>query len=294
MARTRDLWQNPAWRGHGKRWLAVWAGPGSREQTKAFAKKSDADRHGTAMTADQLRGDTLTRGAMLARDYGELKFLPSAVHLRPNSASTYTSHLRTHWWPLLGDRQIRSLSRSDMKAAVAALAAGLAPSTVETVFAVMRAMMAAAVDDGVIPVNPCSRVPLPRVEPREAEPLPAAAVLALADALPGRYRVSVPLAAGAGLRFGEATGLTVPRVDFLRRRILVVEQAQNAAFLRQRLDRRAPQPEGDPVPARSRDDRRDDGHLRAPVPRLRGPGRSAADDALAGALAEQERNRSAQ
>jgi hypothetical protein len=88
---------------------------------------------------------------MLARDYGELKFLPSAVHLRPNSASTYTSHLRTHWWPLLGDRQIRSLSRSDMKAAVAALAAGLAPSTVETVFAVMRAMMAAAVDDGVIP-----------------------------------------------------------------------------------------------------------------------------------------------
>ena len=216
------------------------------------------------------------------------------MHLRPNSASTYTSHLRTHWWPLLGDRQIRSLSRSDMKAAVAALAAGLAPSTVETVFAVMRAMMAAAVDDGVIPVNPCSRVPLPRVEPREAEPLPAAAVLALADALPGRYRVSVPLAAGAGLRFGEATGLTVPRVDFLRRRILVVEQAQNAAFLRQRLDRREPQPEGDPVPARSRDDRRDDGHLRAPVPRLRGPGRGAADDALAGALAEQERNRSAQ
>lgn len=56
MARTRDLWQNPARRGHGKRWLAVWAGPGSREQTKAFAKKSDADRHGTAMTADQLRG----------------------------------------------------------------------------------------------------------------------------------------------------------------------------------------------------------------------------------------------
>jgi integrase len=127
-----------------------------------------------------------------------------------------------------------------MKSAVAALAAVLAPSTVETVFAVMRAMMSAAVDDGVIPVNPCYRVPLPRVQPREVEPLPAAAVLALADALPRRYRACVPLAAGAGLRFGEATGLTVPRVNFLQRRILVVEQAQNGALapLKTRASRR--------------------------------------------------------
>ena len=242
MARCRDLWKSPPRRGHGKRWLAVWTAPDGREQTKAFAKRADADRHGAAMEADQLRGVYVDprRGVMLARDYGELKFLPSLVHLRPNSASTYTSHLRTHWWPLLGDRQIRSLSRSDMKAAVAALAGSLAPSTVETVFAVVRAMIAAAVDDGVIPVNPCSRVPLPRVEPREVEPLPAAAVLALADALPCRYRVAVPLAAGAGLRFGEATGLTAPRVDFLRRRILVVEQAQNGALapLKTRASRR--------------------------------------------------------
>lgn len=151
-----------------------------------------------------------------------------------------TANLRTHWWPLVGDRRIRSLSRSDMKSAVAALAAVLAPSTVETVFAVMRAMMSAAVDDGVIPVNPCYRVPLPRVQPREVEPLPAAAVLALADALPRRYRACVPLAAGAGLRFGEATGLTVPRVNFLQRRILVVEQAQNGALapLKTRASRR--------------------------------------------------------
>src|SRR6516164_1518204 len=100
---------------------------------QGFRQESDADRHGAATEADKLRGVYVDprRGVMLARDYGELKFLPSLVHLRPNSASTYTSHLRTHWWPLLGDRQIRSLSRSDMKAAVAALAGSLAPSTVE-------------------------------------------------------------------------------------------------------------------------------------------------------------------
>jgi integrase len=70
--------------------------------------------------------------------------------------------------------------------------------------------------------------------------LPAAAVLALAGALPARYRVAVPLAAGAGLRFGEATGLTVPRVNFLQRRIQVIEQAQNGALapLKTRASRR--------------------------------------------------------
>lgn len=229
MARTRDLWKDPARRGRGRRWLAVWTGPDGHEHGKAFARKAEADRHGTAMEADQLRGVYIDprRGTVLARDYGEAKFLPSLVHLRPNSAATYASHLRTHWWPLVGDRQIRSLSKSDMKAAVAALSARLAPSTTETVFAVMRAMMAAAVEDGVIPLNPCSRVKLPEVHPREIEPLPAAAVIALRDALPGRYRISVPLAAGAGLRFGEATGLTVPRVSFLQRRIQVLEQMQN-------------------------------------------------------------------
>jgi integrase len=247
MARVKDLWLTKTRRrtakyGHGKRWLAIWAGQDGTEHSKAFDRKSDAERYGAAMDADQLRGVYVDprRGTMLARDYGEQKFLPSLVHLRPNSAATYGSALRTHWWPMLGDRQMRSLSRSDMKAAVAALSGTLAPASVELVFAVMRTMMTAAVDDGVIPVNPCSRVPLPRVQPREVEPLPAAAVLALADALPARYRVAVPLGAGAGLRFGEAAGLTVPRVNFLQRRILVVEQAQRdgLAPLKTRASRR--------------------------------------------------------
>jgi integrase len=248
MGRVKDLWLTTSRRrtakyGRGKRWLAVWSGQDGSERSRAFDRKIDAERYAAAMEADQLRGVYVDprRGAMLARDYGENKFLPSLVHLRPNSAATYASALRAHWWPLVGDRQMRSLSRSDMKSAVAALASTMAPSSVKTVFGVMRAMMAAAVDDGVIPVSPCSRVPLPRVQPREVEPLPAAAVLALADALPGRYRVAVVLGAGAGLRLGEAAGLTVPRVNFLQRRIMVVEQAQNGelAPLKTRASRRA-------------------------------------------------------
>jgi integrase len=91
-----------------------------------------------------------------------------------------------------------------------------------------RVAAAPPVDDGLIAANPCSRVPLPRVEARVVEPLPASAVVALAEAMPPRYAVTVRIAAGAGLREGEALGLTTARVDFLRRRIHIEEQLQGS------------------------------------------------------------------
>lgn len=39
---------------------------------------------------------------------------------------------------------------------------------------------------------------------------------ALTDAMPGRYRALITLAAGTGLRQGEAFGLGPDRVEFLR------------------------------------------------------------------------------
>ncbi len=233
MARVRDLWfsadRRPTARhGHGKRWLAVWIGPDGAARTKAYDRKVDAERFAAAMEADKLRGTYVDprRGAIRIRDFAEDKYLPSLIHLRPNSVGTYTSHLRTHVYPLLGDYRIGALGKSDVKSFVAAKAGELAPSTVETVVAILRSMLTAAVEDGVIPVNPCSRVGLPQVAPRVLQPLEPAQVLALQASLPERYRVAVSLGAGAGLRFGEATGLTTPRVQCKARRIQVLERAQ--------------------------------------------------------------------
>lgn len=49
-------------------------------------------------------------------------------------------------------------------------------------------------------------------------------VEALVEAMPARYRAMVVLAAGTGLRQGEAFGLTLDRVDFLRRQLKVDRQ----------------------------------------------------------------------
>ena len=131
MARVKDLWltsgrSRTAETAGASGWLAVWSGQDGAEQSKAFDRKIDADRYGAAMEADQLRGVYVDprRGAELVRDYGETKFLPSMVHLRPNSAGTYASHLRTHAWPLLGGRRIGSLTKSDMKSFVSARSVG--------------------------------------------------------------------------------------------------------------------------------------------------------------------------
>lgn len=236
MARTRDLWKNPGRRGKGKRYLAIWAGPDGRERTRAFTRKGEADRYGAAMETDALRGIGIDprRGAMTVREYAETKWLPAQHHHARNTGTVYRAHLGNQIYPLIGDRRIGSVTRTDIKSLVAGMRSQsgepLAPGTVRTAFAVVRAMFASAVDDGLIAVNPCTRVPLPKVRKPKVEPVPAASVLALMEAMPPRFRVAVALGAGAGLREGEALGLTVPRADFLRRRLLIRQQAQHGAL----------------------------------------------------------------
>ncbi len=242
MPRVRDLWfdknrnksaRHPDRGGNvkAKRWLALWIGPDGREDSKAFARQSDANRYATSMEADALRGIRYAdprRGAVTVRDFGENSYLPSLLHLRPNSASTYSSHLRTHIYPAFGERRIGTVRRSDVQSFITAISAKLAPTTTETVYAVLRSLMQAAVDNDpqIIPASPCTRIRLPKVERHVVEPLSASAVTALHEAITPRYRVMVMLGAGLGLREGEGFGLTVPRVDFLRRRVQVAEQAQ--------------------------------------------------------------------
>lgn len=218
--------------GQGKRWLARWRDEQGRQRKKSFDRKRDADQHISQVEVDLAAGTYVDprAGNVTLQEYGEQKWLPTQVHLRTNTVAQYKTHLNNYVYPALGTRKMGSLRRSDIKAFVASISPKLAPATVKTVYAIVRALMSAAVDDGVIAINPCSKVPLPRVEARVIEPMLAASVLTLADNITQRYRIAVLLGAGAGLREGEALGITVPRVDFLRRRVFVEEQLQNRAL----------------------------------------------------------------
>ncbi len=82
----------------------------------------------------------------------------------------------------------------------------------------------AAVLDRKVMSSPCVGTKLPKIEPQQVVPLTTAAVHALTDALPARYKALAVVAAGTGLRQGEAFGLTVDRVDFFRRTLTVDRQ----------------------------------------------------------------------
>jgi integrase len=219
--------------GRGKRWQVRYRDADGKQRKENFDRRPAADARAKLVGADLIKGVHLDpkAGRISVRRYADERWLPSQVHLRSNSADLYRSHLRTHILPLLGDRQLGALRRTDMKAVVAALAAKLAPSTVATVYAVLRAMMAAAVDDGLIPGNPCARVPLPRIEPRVLIPLTAEQVSAIAAHITPRYEIAVWLGAGAGMREGEIFGLLASRVHFLQRRVSIEEQGQGGKLV---------------------------------------------------------------
>jgi integrase len=100
----------------------------------------------------------------------------------------------------------------------------LAASTVGTIHGVVAGIFRAAVRDRKITANPCEGTRLPKATKPRVEPLPVETVRGLETAMPGRYRALVTLAAGTGMRQGECLGLTVDRVDFLRRTLTVDRQ----------------------------------------------------------------------
>ncbi|HET7406914.1 MAG TPA: site-specific integrase [Mycobacteriales bacterium] len=207
-------------------WRARYKDPSGKERARHFDRKSDAQRWLDEMTTGLVTGAYVDprAGRVLLRDYAELRWLTAQVHLRPNTQDLYRMHLKNHVLPAFGGRPLGSLRRPDMKAFVAHLATKLAPATVHTVYGVLRSILQSAVDDELIPANPCSRVPLPRIDPRVVEPLPSDSVLTLMQSITPRYSIAVLLGAAAGLREGEALGLLIGRIDFLRRRIHVEQQ----------------------------------------------------------------------
>ncbi len=106
----------------------------------------------------------------------------------------------------------------------------LAPGTIRTRVNNLRSMLRAAVRDRIIALDPGDGVTLPRDRRREAAMvLPTAAQVSavMTGANPG-FQAFVAMAAFAGLRLGEAAGLQVAEINFLRRSLDVRRQVQRA------------------------------------------------------------------
>jgi integrase len=94
----------------------------------------------------------------------------------------------------------------------------------QAVFA-LRQCLDAAIADNRLAINPAISVPLPSEPLKPPRFLSQSQVEQLVDAMPDKYKAMVLVGAYAGLRWGEAAGLTRASIDVLRSRITVASTA---------------------------------------------------------------------
>lgn len=202
--------------------------PGGPQKVRHFARKGDAERFLDAIRGDLARGVYVdpAGGRMLFQAYAE-QWRSIQVHRTTTTAQVET-YLRLHAYPALGGRQLGAIRRSDVQSWVKDLTRVLAPGSVELVYRWVSTIFKAAVGDRLIASSPCTGITLPKRNDGDVVPLTVHEVEALVAAVPDRYQALIVFAAGMGLRQGECFGLTVDRVDFLRRLVRVDRQLISA------------------------------------------------------------------
>lgn len=214
--------------GKGLRWDVRYRDPAGTQRHQGFAKKSDADRFKSTVEADKLRGTfvDISLGRITLREYAD-GWLEAQI-FDPSTREATAHRLAKHVLPHLGDHQLAGIRPSHVQAWVRGLQQDLAPRYVRVIAANLSAVMSAAVDDERIGKNPCraASIRLPKLDERKVVPWTGAQVQAVHGGLPDRYRVLAAVAAGCGLRQGEAFGLAVSDVDFLRGVIRVERQVK--------------------------------------------------------------------
>jgi integrase len=223
--------------GAGRRWRVRYLDPAGRERGRTFERRGDADAFRDSTAADVRRGHYTdpSSGKETLRTFAE-----SWLAARKWEASTAESvevRLRKHILPVLGGHTLAQLA--GRPSIIQAWLAGLPVSDASARLALttLSAIMKTAVTDGLIVRNPCSAVQRPKASTSRVEPWSAEQVAAVRAALPGPYRVLADLGSGLGLRQGEAFGLAVGDINFLRR---VVHVRRQVRIVRGRLVYAAP------------------------------------------------------
>lgn len=207
-------------------WRARYRDPFGHEHSRHFPRKIDAERWLTAVETSKHRGEWIdpALARITVADWSE-KWRQAQVQLKPQTRARYEAILRAHIVPHWGPMRLSAVTHADVVAWVAQLQAdGYAASTIRQVYRVLSMMLALAVRDRRIPVNPAEGVRLPRAAKKEQIFLTHAQVEELAMACPG-YELFIRVLAYTGLRWGEATALQVRHLDLMRRRFQVKRTA---------------------------------------------------------------------
>jgi integrase len=208
--------------GRGMRWRVRYQDDGGAKVEKLFEKEHAAKQFDASVRSDVDRGLYIdpAAGRVTVERYSKT-WRESQLH-RGSTSELIEGTFRRHINPVLGRMSLSSVRSTHVQSWVKGV--DLAPSTTRIAYSYLVAMFGAAVIDRAIAVSPCVGITLPTLETSEHVILTPAQVHTLAETVHPRYRALVYIGAGCGLRIGEACGLEVEHVDFLRREITVTQQ----------------------------------------------------------------------
>lgn len=197
-----------------------------------FRTKRDALAYLAATQAAIERGSWVNphSGHASLNEYSKT-WLAERPSLRPRTQELYASLLRRHILPVLGETELAKIAPGRVRSWHSKLVAAdhPGPSTVAKAYRLLHAILQTAVQDELIPKNPCVLKGAAVERPAERPTATVAQVYELADAIDAQYRAMVLLATFAGLRLGELRALKKSRLDLLHRTVRVVEQYQQLA-----------------------------------------------------------------
>jgi integrase len=211
-------------------WRARYRNPEGRDRSRNFDRKIDAERFLTSIEHAKLTGSYVdpSAGKITFKSYAE-QWRKKQIHRKGTEAQIETN-LRLHVYPRIGSRAIASIRQGEVQALVKLMIEGgdtgspLAPSTVKTIYTWVSSIFSSAVADQVIATSPCTGVRLPPIEKPRVVPWDVGLVEAVRDLMPDRYKALIVFGAGTGVRISEALGLTLDRLDFLRRTVTIDRQ----------------------------------------------------------------------
>ncbi|SOX53708.1 site-specific integrase [Mycobacterium ahvazicum] len=201
--------------------------PGRGQTDKrGFKTKRDAEAFANSVEVTKARGEYVapSLGRVTVGELGLAWLARKEGHMKPSGYRSYENAWRVHVEPRWRAAKLADIRHTAVQAWIAELAKKLSASRVITVYSVLAGILDDAARDRLIAANPARGVKLPRRTKRPNVYLTPDQLHCLAIES-GRYGSLVLLLGTVGLRWGEAAALRVRDVDFLRRRVVLHENA---------------------------------------------------------------------
>lgn len=207
--------------GGATRYRVRYRTPDHRQTTKrGFPTKRDAQAWAEQLEVDKRRGAYVApaAGRVKLGEYAQ-SWLDSKHKLKPSTRSRYQAVLDTAV-ARYADMALGDISRRFVREWVADLSVDLAPASVHKTVGVLRQVLAMAVNDNRLVLNPVDGIELPTVRAAEQRFLTLEQLHALADASAAN-RPLVYVLGTCGLRFGEVAELRWRDIDIGNLRVRI-------------------------------------------------------------------------